>query len=284
MSIKIVLLSVAALVISGSLFAQDKIFKRDGEVVEAKIKSVGTKTITYTRFDNQSGPDYTVIKNEVSKIKYQSGEEDVFDEHRPGPHHHSRSSHRVTSSVPQEDNSPKEKYGANLLTLAPIQFTENGLGLSLAYERTLDKAGIITFYFPLMATFNLNNGTYYNNVTGRNENGHQDAMYYLMPGIKLYPTGCNGRVKYGIGPSLVYASGEKSTSDYNYTTGNTNYTTKPHVLLGMMLSNSLNINPTPKIYLGLEFGLGFTYLNRVDGLNQGTNGIVQGGFKIGYRF
>ena len=86
----------------------------------------------------------------------------------------------------------------NSLAWAPIQFTENALGFSLSYERVLDKSGIVAFSMPIVATFNLNNGTYYNNITGTYTNGHQDGMYYAMPGIKLYPTGCNGRVRYGV--------------------------------------------------------------------------------------
>jgi hypothetical protein len=113
-------------------------------------------------------------------------------------------------------------------------------------------------------------------------NGHQDMMLYAMPGIKIYPTGSFGTVRYAVGPSLVIASGEKSyvpNSLYNPA-----YHTDTHFMLGMVVNNSLNINPNPHVYLGLELGMGFTYLNRVAGLNQDTNFLIQGAFKVGFRF
>lgn len=282
MQIKTFLSTIAMIVLSCSLYAQDKIFMRDGETIDAKIKTVGTKTVTYSRYDNQSGPEYTIMKIEVLKIKYQNGSEDVFEDILPhGPHRYMRQHKTATSSEPATD--PKVKYGPNLVALAPVQFTENGLGFSLSYERVLDKTGIIAFSMPVAATFNLNNGTYYNNATGTYTNGNQDAMYYAMPGIKLYPTGCYGRVRYGIGPSVVVATGQKSSVVYD-TYGNMNYQAQTHTILGMMINNSLNINPSAHIYLGFELGLGFTYLNKVGGLNQNTNGIVEGSFKVGYRF
>ncbi len=270
---------VLALAISGSTYAQDKIYKRNGDVVSAKIKSVGIKTITYVRFDNQSGPEYTIIKNEVDKIVYQNGSEDVFESirpTRPSRHHHMDSS-----------DAPDGKmiYKQNLLCFAPVQLTENGLGLGLSYERSLDKKGIVAFYLPVAITFNLNNGTYYDPNTGTYQNGKSDAMFYAMPGVKVYPTGSGGIVKYAIGPSVVIGDGTRSSSNYYpYGIGGYVYQTQTHTVLGMIVNNSLNINPTPHIYLGIELGFGFTYLNRIGGINQGTEGLVQGSFKIGYRF
>jgi len=280
MQLRKFVLSAIAMIISGTIFAQDKIYKTDGDVISAKIKSIGTKTVTYTRFDNQSGPEYTIVKNQVTKITYQNGSEDVFDDVRPArPHRHLR--RPSAKDADEATTGPKINYKPNLISLAPIQFSENGLGAGLSYERAIDKAGIIAFYLPVLATFDLN--TTYTDNTGMVHNGNQDAMFYAMPGVKIYPTGSFGVVKYAVGPSLVIASGQKSSYSTDYY-GNSYYTTQDHTMLGMEVNNSLNINPSPHIYLGLEFGFGFTYLNRVGGLNQDTQGLVQGSFKIGYRF
>lgn len=169
---------------------------------------------------------------------------------------------------------------SNIISIAPIQFTENGVGLAFSYEKGIDKGGIVAYNLPIIATFNLNN-----NVSNGD---HQDAMFYFSPGIKFYPTTSHGTVKYAIGPSLVIGAGEKTTHNdiynpvYPYTT--TTYNTQSKFILGIMVSNSLNINPTPHFYLGLDFGFGFTYINRLAGNNDGLTGIVQSGFKIGYRF
>ncbi len=280
MQLKTLLLSAVALFVISSSYAQDKIYKRSGDIVDAKIKSVGTKTITYVRYDNQTGPEYTIVKAEVQKIKYMNGSEDEF----PG-----RGRKKGAGTNDQEDAADKApgkkaEYGASVITISPMQFSENGLGLGLSYEHAIDKKGIIAFYLPVAATFNLNSNHFDPN-TGNTVNGHQDAMFYVMPGVKVYPTGSFGSVRYAVGPSLVIGDGEKSTMDYSYSSGNPAvYNTKSHFVLGIMVNNSLNINPTPHIYLGLELGLGFTYMNRVDAVNQNTLFLAQGGFRIGYRF
>jgi hypothetical protein len=116
---KIILLSLATTLLCGTLNAQDKIHKKDGGVIDARVKNVGSKTITYARADNQSGPEYTILKNDVQRIQYEAGNEDNFD-----------------AKAQQEvgEGRPKEKYGRNLVSLAPLQFTDNGLGFSLSYE------------------------------------------------------------------------------------------------------------------------------------------------------
>jgi len=282
MQIKTFLLCAAMIGLYGSIHAQDKIHKIGGDILDAKIKSVGVKTITYQRFDNQTGPEYTIEKSAVEKIVYQNGSEDVFESERPA--HHSLHHHMVREDAPA---GPKLHYKPDVLAIAPLQFSENGLGIGLSYERVLDKDGYISFYLPLIATFDLNNGTYVDN-NGNTQNGNTDVMLYAMPGIKFYPTGSSGQVKYAIGPSLVIGSGQKSSSNTTYDPGIgtyvSTYAVQQHFLLGLMINNSLNINPSPHIYIGLEGGMGFTYLNRVGGLNQGTEFIGQGGFKVGFRF
>ena len=104
-----------------------------------------------------------------------------------------------------------------------------------------------------------------------------------MPGIKIYPTGCYGMAKYAIGPSLVIADGRRTNSYYDpYYYSFTS--TEDHFVLGMMINQSLNISPTPHLYLGTEMGLGFSYINNVGGVAQGTEALFQFNFKIGYRF
>jgi len=252
--------------------AQDKIYKTDGSTLEAKVKNVGPRIVVYVRYDNQSGPEYSIPKRDIEKIVYQNGSEEYMNDRRT-PHADGKSG-----------GNGKVLYRPNVLALAPVQFSEHGLGVAVSYERSLDPRGIVALYLPVIATFNLNNGTYYDPMTGSYKNGRQDMMVHILPGIKVYPTGNQGVVRYAIGPSVAFATGEKSDNVFDPSTGMTVYTTKPHTMLGMMVNNSLNINPSPHVYIGLEIGLGFTYINRVDGLNQDTNGLAQGGFKIGYRF
>lgn len=59
---------------------QDKIYKTDNTVIEAKVVEVKKSEITYKKFSNTGGPAYTIPKKEVSKIIYQNGEKEVYNE------------------------------------------------------------------------------------------------------------------------------------------------------------------------------------------------------------
>ncbi len=58
--------------------AQDVIIFRNGNEVQAKVSEVGTSEIKYQRFDNLSGPVYTINKKDVFMIKYENGTKDII--------------------------------------------------------------------------------------------------------------------------------------------------------------------------------------------------------------
>lgn len=178
--------------------------------------------------------------------------------------------------------------GKNVLAIAPLQITERGIGVGLSYERVLDNNGMVSLYIPAVYTFSNEN-----NYDGSNNN---DYSVQVMPGIKIYPTGYNGVIRYSVGPSIYFAYGEENYTNYAYSpyyySNGQYYTTAPqyyetnneHVTLGMLVNNTLNINPTPHLFMALELGLGVSYLNRINGIGDGTQALVQFGFKLGYRF
>lgn len=59
--------------------AQDKIYKKDGAVLETKVVEVGTTEIKYKAFANLSGPIYTIAKASILKIVYENGTEETYD-------------------------------------------------------------------------------------------------------------------------------------------------------------------------------------------------------------
>ncbi len=252
-------------------YAQDMIYTRAGSTYQAKIKSVGGGFVVYKKWDNQTGPDYTLAIEDVMKIKYENGNEEQFvTEGSPA-------SSIAPAGFRNGNTSPMPGLGKTIYSLSPMQFTENGVGLSIAYEKILDKEGVVAFYMPLAATFNLNSSA--------DNKEHQDAMFYLMPGIKFYPTSQYGKTKYAIGPSMIFGLGQKTTVSTNYSQSSVtyDYLTRDKVMLGILVNNSVNINATQHFYLGFDFGFGFTYINKLNGENQGVNGTVQGNFRIGYR-
>jgi hypothetical protein len=183
----------------------------------------------------------------------------------------------LPSGIHMNEGGKAKTVKLRVLAISPLQFTDNGVGFSVSYEHSLDPTGIVTYILPVAATFDMTNTSYTN------------SMYYFMPGLKFYPTSWKGKVKYAIGPSVLLGAGERHEYDeavmplyssyyYNVEQQGSKYQ------LGVMVNNYLNFQPTAHLYMGLEFGFGFTYLNQFMGHNQGVDGLVQGCFKIGYNF
>lgn len=58
--------------------AQDTIYKRNGELISAKVLEINIKEISYKRMDFLDGPLIIVSKNDILKIKYITGAIDSF--------------------------------------------------------------------------------------------------------------------------------------------------------------------------------------------------------------
>lgn len=61
-------------------FTQDIITKIDGSVIEAIVSEVSETGVKYHRFDNPSGPLYSLNIQSVKSIKYKNGSVDNFNE------------------------------------------------------------------------------------------------------------------------------------------------------------------------------------------------------------
>jgi len=58
--------------------AQDIMITKDGQKITAKVEEIGIDIIKYKNFDNQTGPSYSIKKNEVASILYENGNFEVF--------------------------------------------------------------------------------------------------------------------------------------------------------------------------------------------------------------
>jgi hypothetical protein len=76
-----------------SLRAQDIITLRSGEDVKSKIEEVGTNEVKYKKYENLSGPTYTMSKSDIFMIKYENGTKDIFGGSTPA------------AAQPQQDNN-----------------------------------------------------------------------------------------------------------------------------------------------------------------------------------
>ena len=70
--------TLVLLISSQFIFAQDIILLKSGVKTHAIIRKVGVKTVEYVRYDNQGGPIYEILKEDIFNIKYENGTEDNF--------------------------------------------------------------------------------------------------------------------------------------------------------------------------------------------------------------
>ncbi|MBC7553243.1 MAG: hypothetical protein H7257_04635 [Taibaiella sp.] len=261
--------------LAGTARAQDRIFQTNGNVIKAKVSSVTADNVTYKAWSNLDGPDYTIERSEVDKIKYEGGREERFSNNErhglpPGLRHWRNHEHKTMN------------MGSTIFSFAPIAATESGVGFALSFEKGIDEGGIVAFTLPLILSLNINNFDGYNNYNGGYGENRNDFMTYICPGLKFYPTSSKGKVKYAIGPSLVLGAGQETSYNY-YQYSSSYFGTYDKLLMGVTINNSLNINPTKHFYMGVEMAFGFTYVNMLNQVNQGMGGISQFSFKLGYR-
>lgn len=269
-------LALAALLATSlSSQAQDKIFLRDGSTIEGSVKQIGAYSVTYRRDDAPQGPDYVLNSKEVSRIVYEDGREENSEVLRVTKRH-------------RADGT----YGKNIISFAPIQMTNlSPVGIGIQYERFLDQKGMFSLYLPLAISFYEEYSNYYYGY-----NRQKDRAYtYLYPGLKIYPGGSSRKVSYSIGASLALGFGRKTVNyDYYYYPYYSSYmypsypyaTGEEDVFqAGFLVNNGLNIQATKAFYLGIEVGIGVMYYtNSSNSYDYSDEPMVQGQFKMGYRF
>lgn len=116
--------------------AQDVLLLRTGEEVQAKVEEVTASEVKYRKYDNLSGPLYTIKKAELFMIRYENGSKDVFNEQPPATNP-TPASPLVMRSGESVDEAVRKTKGAALVgyvAVAPI------LGLGIGAAATSDEA------------------------------------------------------------------------------------------------------------------------------------------------
>ena len=75
---RIFLFSAVFCISAANTFAQDIITLRNGNDIQALVQEIGIDDVKYKRWDNQTGPNYTLKKSEIFMIKYANGDKEVF--------------------------------------------------------------------------------------------------------------------------------------------------------------------------------------------------------------
>lgn len=182
-------------------------------------------------------------------------------------------------------------------SISPIRITEENIGVGIAVEKFFDDNDIISLYVPFTVSFSPNgendNAYYYRSGDDLESVRYKKEFYHFAPGIKIYPTGAFKKVSYALGVNLVAGIGRVRAYNRFY---NVTYVPYKRELasettsnlsrfkVGAMLFNSVNVRPTERFYLGVEFGLGYTYINRIGGESNGSNVLVQLGVNFGLAY
>ncbi len=219
----------------------------------------------------------------------------------------------ILPAISKAQDAPK-KNSRFAVAVNLVQVTEDNVGFGFNYEHFLNEQGSVSLYLPFSYSLPASNSyqnfptdpTFYyphpnqygaTYVPLDDEFQANKGMAYFYPGVKFYTGKKLARVSYCIGASLVAGIGqaELTTTRYNLDTvtqGGQEYyrrsvssTTSENVgrfKLGMMVTNALNIRVGKHIYTGLELGLGYSYINRQDGVNLHRSALAQIGLKLGY--
>lgn len=263
--------------------AQDKIMKKNGELVDSKILIIDNSAVTFKKYNNIDGPNYKLDVTEIDKIVFENGRTQIFNQNEPKQYQPSTNTPTVEVTSAPKVITPTKK---NVFVFAPMQISTpspNSLGLGLHYERILDESGIVAFYLPVAFS-----PAAKDNSGSTTEGLKFGDMVWTYPGLKIYPSGYNKVFNYALGASFVYGTGKmtRTTTDYNMVY-NPNFIYTPTSITtdckvyGMMLHNSININ-VKSLCLGFEGGLGFPYSFSSVSISDGP--ILQLKFFGGVRF
>ncbi len=283
-------------------FAQDVIYKKSGDSTIAKVKEISETEIVYKRYDNQEGPDYVILTRFVRKIVFENGTVDVFKD-------------PVLVSAGSEDSSKVLSgspvvYGKNIISFIPVHIIQSvPYGFGIQYERFLGKTQFLSIRIPASVSFiKSDQREGYSNKSRRT-----GQMFWTYPGVKIYLVRNKRKFSLAVGSNLVLGVGSvpvtRYNPNYNYNAGNNTgnsfyeYAWDNKFVVGMMAGGSLNFQPLPKLYIGIDMGLGYSF-NDNEGLVRSNSSssssynnsytysnnnyenapLVQFALSMGYRF
>lgn len=125
--------------------AQDVIVKTTGDSIVTKVETISDDNITYRRWDNLSGPIYTISVQNVARIRYANGVEEKFT--RVSQPSSSRvASQAISQSLPQENaNVQRVPQGKSNITYN-VSVNKNDPATRLDYQKVLTRSGNTYFY------------------------------------------------------------------------------------------------------------------------------------------
>jgi hypothetical protein len=137
---KIIFFTFCLFCISLAGKSQDRIYRNNGKVVEAKVLEIGSSEIKYKEFNNPDGPIYVLETDRIKKIVFENGKEQKFSDAMTDP----------------ERYASQRSKGLKMNFLAPLYgYTEIGYEQSVGVGRSFEvsvgvigagKAGYLGYY------------------------------------------------------------------------------------------------------------------------------------------
>ncbi|MFA5783161.1 MAG: hypothetical protein WC868_12915 [Bacteroidales bacterium] len=76
--IKLIASTVLLCLSTSFILAQDTIVKKNGQVIISKVTEISPTEIKYKDWNNSEGPSYVIYREDVRKIKYENGKEEII--------------------------------------------------------------------------------------------------------------------------------------------------------------------------------------------------------------
>jgi hypothetical protein len=256
--------------------AQDKIYCRDGKVIDGRVARVGTKTIIYRKTHDED-VEYTIQRKDVTRIVYANGVVDDFG-----------------GTGGTSGKKPRPYYGKNIISVMPAVYTaciDNSMsdpGIGVSYERLLDDHGHIGLYLPVIVNFP-SVRDYEGPLGGSGSGLPTYNSYCFMPGVKFYPGPGSDKVRYSIGGSFFLITGKEPYMVYaanTYSTG-TPSGTYTYSMFGLMINNSVSFMASRHVCMSFNIVAGIPFSDNRYANYEGDIGVtaplVQFSLQMGYR-
>lgn len=138
---KFIFLSISLLSLSLIGRSQDRIYRQNGKIVEAKVLEVGSSEVKYREWTAPDGPIYVLETDRIKKIVFENGREESFVENMKDPERYAG----------QRNKAIKVNFLSPLYGYSEISF-EKSTGVGKGYEVSVGiigagKAGLIDFYY-----------------------------------------------------------------------------------------------------------------------------------------
>lgn len=120
------------LFMSAAARSQDIIILKSGEEITSRVEEVLADAIKYRKFDNLTGPVYSIEKTKVFMIRYENGSKDVFTE-------------EVTPAAQERTRSTGGELAAKSFNINPLGLLQ--FGPILQYEIKTSQNAVFAPYF-----------------------------------------------------------------------------------------------------------------------------------------